>query len=97
MVCFALSTGLDLQSYVIIDGQQRITTIYLLLKALLDMSEKEYDKDSIIETLTNQKKHEDFEITEATKLKLKPVRSDNNQLLLLMENRRQQSHARKVM
>ena len=82
-----LSTGLDLQSYVIIDGQQRITTIYLLLKALLDMSEKEYDKDSIIETLTNQKKHEDFEITEATKLKLKPVRSDNKQLLLLMENR----------
>lgn len=82
-----LNTGLDLTSYVIIDGQQRLTTLYLLLKALLDMSDKEYDKDSIMETITNQKKHEDFEITEATKLKLKPVRSDNKQLLLLMDNK----------
>lgn len=82
-----LNTGLDLTSYVIIDGQQRLTTIYLLLKALLDMAEKEYDKDPIIEAITNQKKHEDFEITEATKLKLKPVKSDNKQLLLLMNNK----------
>lgn len=82
-----LNAGLDLTSYVIIDGQQRLTTIYLLLKALLDMAEKEYDKDSIIEAITNQKKHENFEITEATKLKLKPVRSDNKQLLLLMDNK----------
>lgn len=82
-----LSTGLNLQSYVIIDGQQRLTTIYLLLKALLDMAEKEYDKELIIETITNRKKHDTFEVTEATKLKLKPVRSDNKQLLLLMDNK----------
>ena len=82
-----LNTGLNLQSYVIIDGQQRLTTIYLLLKALLDMSEKEYDKELIIDTITNQKKQESFEVTEATKLKLKPVKSDNKQLLLLMDNK----------
>lgn len=82
-----LNTGLNLQSYVIIDGQQRLTTIYLLLKALLDMSEKEYDKELIMDTIINQKKQASFEVTEATKLKLKPVKSDNKQLLLLMDNK----------
>ncbi len=87
-VVFApLNIGLDLQTYVIIDGQQRLTTIYLLLKALLDTAESDYDKDFIIEAITNTKKQDAFTVTEATKLKLKPVRSDNKQLLLLMDNK----------
>ena len=81
-----LEIGLDLQSFVIIDGQQRLTTIYLLIKALLDSAEG-YDKDFFTETIMNVRKQDPFDLTESTKLKLKPVKSDNNQLLLLMDNR----------
>ena len=82
-----LNMGLNIQSYVIIDGQQRLTTIYLLLKALLDMAEKDKDKDAILDTILNRDKFDEFGITDATKLKLKPVKSDNNQLMLIMDDR----------
>ena len=82
-----LNMGLNIQSYVIIDGQQRLTTIYLLLKALLDAAEKEKDKAAILDTIMNRDKFDEFGITDATKLKLKPVKSDNNQLMLIMDDK----------
>ena len=56
-----------IDTYVIIDGQQRLTTIYLLIKALIDCAE--------------------YDIDNSSKLKLKPIKSDNQQLMLLMEDK----------
>lgn len=40
--------------HIIIDGQQRMTTIYILLKALLDLSDTESKKEKMIEALFNK-------------------------------------------
>lgn len=37
----------NINYYVIIDGQQRITTVYLILKALMDMAQDERERDTI--------------------------------------------------
>jgi len=74
--------------YIIIDGQQRLTTIYLLLKALLDLADSESTKEVIADTLFNKDKFDPLGIDKASKLKLKPIKSDDNQLKLLMENKK---------
>lgn len=73
--------------YIIIDGQQRLTTIYLLLKALLDCAESESEKEVLQETLFNKDKFDTYDVDISSKLKLKPIKSDNSQLLLLMNNK----------
>ena len=77
----------NIHYYIIIDGQQRLTTIYLLLKALIDLAENDATKEAITETLFNKDKFDKFAIDKASKLKLKPIKSDDNQLRLLMENK----------
>lgn len=71
--------------YVIVDGQQRLTTIFLLIKALADESLDEASKSSLLECLANTDKFNRYGFDEASKLKLKPIKSDNRQLMLLME------------
>lgn len=73
--------------YVIVDGQQRITTIFLLLKALYDCSESELDKEKINNWLYNIDKYDELNLSDETKLKLKPIKSDNIQLNLLIKNK----------
>ncbi|BDC93511.1 DUF262 domain-containing HNH endonuclease family protein [Treponema bryantii] len=73
--------------YVLIDGQQRITTVYLLLKAMRDLAETAGTKELIDEALYNVDKFDTYDVTQQSKLKLKPVESDNNQLYLLMEEK----------
>ena len=73
--------------YVIVDGQQRFTTLYLLMKALIDCAETEKDREAIESTVFNHDKFDKLAINQASKLKLKPIKSDNNQLLLLMDNK----------
>lgn len=78
--------GLDrstLNEVLIIDGQQRLTTMYILLKALYDAAkgisvriEKEIE-----EVMFNRNCDEKY------KLKLKPEKSDNEQLLLLIKDK----------
>lgn len=77
-----------LHNYVIIDGQQRLTTLYLLLKAMYDTcSDKDgYAKEEISDILFNKDKYNDLNLTSQTKLKLKPIKTDNQQLLLLMND-----------
>ncbi|MBO7431240.1 MAG: DUF262 domain-containing protein [Spirochaetia bacterium] len=77
----------NISYYVLIDGQQRITTVYLLLKAMRDLSETSSTKEQIDETLYNIDKFDTYDVTQQSKLKLKPVESDNNQLYLLMEEK----------
>jgi uncharacterized protein with ParB-like and HNH nuclease domain len=73
--------------YVIIDGQQRLTTIYLIIKALKDLAKTNAEKEQMEEVLINTDKYDKYAIDLASKLKLKPIKSDNQQLSLLMENK----------
>ena len=83
-----LSEHGGIHQYIVIDGQQRLTTIYLLLKAMMDCSYKESEKELIQEALYNVDKFDKYKIDTASKLKLKPIKSDNNQLLLLKDNKK---------
>lgn len=78
-----ISGGSGLNEVLLIDGQQRITTIYILLKAL-------YDESKNISILTEREIEEvmfNRHCDEKYKIKLKPVKSDNEQLILLIENK----------
>lgn len=77
----------NIHYYVIVDGQQRLTTIYLLLKALIDCAETTGQKESISETVFNRDKFDTYDVDTASKLKLKPIKSDNHQLYLLMDDK----------
>jgi len=81
-----LKTENKIDYYVIIDGQQRLTTIYILLKALIDVAETESEKDTLLSLMFNQDKFKKYDIDDSSKLKLKPIKSDNQQLMLLMED-----------
>lgn len=75
--------GSNLNEALIIDGQQRITTVYILLKALYDAA-KEVSvriETEIKEVMFNRNCDEKY------KIKLKPVKSDNEQLLLLIKDK----------
>ena len=76
----------NIHFYIIIDGQQRMTTIYILLKALYDMAQTDREKESIKEILFNNDKFDEYGVEKANKLKLKPINSDDNQLILLMDD-----------
>ena len=64
-----------------------MTTIYILVKALIDMAESEADKDALLNTVFNVDKFNKYNIDESSKMKLKPVKNDNDQLMLLMSNK----------
>lgn len=72
--------------YVIVDGQQRLTTIYLLIKALIDCAKTERERGLLEECAFNHDKWDEYKIDQSSKLKLKPIKSDNHQLYSLMEN-----------
>lgn len=74
-----LKTENKIDYYVIIDGQQRLTTIYLLLKALIDVSETEAEKDALLSVMFNQDKFKKYNIDDSSKLKLKPITSKSTQ------------------
>ena len=78
-----INGGSGLNEVLIIDGQQRITTMYILLKALYDASKgvSVRIESEIEEVMFNR--HCD----EIYKVKLKPVKSDNVQLLLLIKDK----------
>lgn len=75
--------GSNLNEALIIDGQQRLTTVYILLKALYDAAKGVSIRieAEIEEVMFNRNCDEKY------KLKLKPVKSDNEQLLLLIKDK----------
>jgi len=82
-----LNTKNHIDSFIIIDGQQRFTTLYILLKALADSATDDADTESLEKYLFNEDRFNRYGIDEKSKLKLKPVKTDNDQLQLLMSGK----------
>lgn len=80
----AKSGGFALQKYIIIDGQQRLTTLMLILKALSVVAKSV--GDDCYHEIEEQYLHNKY-CDEEFKVKLKPIKSDNNQFLLLLEDK----------
>lgn len=80
----AKSGGFALREYIIIDGQQRLTTLMLILKALSVVAESV--GDDCYHEIEEQYLHNKY-CDEEFKVKLKPIKSDNNQFLLLLEDK----------
>ncbi|RHB42004.1 DUF262 domain-containing protein [Enterocloster aldenensis] len=77
--------GFSLQEYTIIDGQQRLTTMMILLKALADAAE---GVDNICKSEINDSYiHNKYCEIEEFKVKLKPIKSDNDQFVALLKNK----------
>lgn len=78
----------SIKPFIVIDGQQRLTTIYLLLTALLEFEEnmdrQEVLKDSVFNNFRGEDPKEPHEIY---KLKLKANTNDNIQLKNLMNHK----------
>lgn len=85
-----LGSKKHIDSYIIIDGQQRFTTLYILIKALADSADDDRDKETLQRYLYNEDKFGRYGLDEKSKLKLKPVKTDNDQLLLLMSGKIEQ-------
>ena len=79
----AKSGGFSLQEYIIIDGQQRLTTMMLLLKALADVAKN--SGDDCYHEIEEQYLHNKY-CDEEYKVKLKPIKSDNDQFLKLLND-----------
>lgn len=83
IVYMPIGGGFSLKEYTIIDGQQRLTTMMILLKALSDLAKEKNDEcyEEIQEIyLHNRHCEEQF------KVKLKPIKSDNDQFLALLKD-----------
>ena len=78
-----INGGSGLNEVLIIDGQQRITTMYILLKALYDASKDVSVRieNEVEEVMFNR------HCEEKNKVKLKPVKTDNEQLMLLIKDK----------
>mgnify|MGYP003583875300 CR=1 FL=1 len=81
-VVYVLSKSeMSFNEYILIDGQQRITSIMLLLKVLHEKITKKDDKDEIWEEyLTNKRAPE-----ENLRIRLKPIKSDGTSYKKLLE------------
>lgn len=79
-----LASSNHIDSYIIIDGQQRFTTLYILIKALADSASDEADRAALEQYLYNEDRFNRYGLDEKSKLKLKPVKTDDDQLQLLM-------------
>ena len=72
---------------IVIDGQQRLTTIYILIKALVDTAASDAEKAVPIAALFNTDQFNQFNLDDTTKVKLKPAKDNNDQLLNLLYNK----------
>lgn len=72
---------------IVIDGQQRLTTIYILMKALVDMALSDTEKAMPTAALFNIDQFNQFNLDDTTKVKLKPAKDNNDQLLNLLYNK----------
>ena len=76
---------------IVIDGQQRLTTIYILLKALSDMAQNDSEKMLPQGAIFNTDQYNQFQLDETSKMKLKPAKDNNDQLLNLIYDKHDKS------
>ena len=85
----------SVSQYIIIDGQQRLTTMMILLNALADVA-KENGETEAETKINNQYLHNMYCTNADVKVKLKPIKSDNEQFLALLNKQydmmNQESH-----
>ena len=74
----------ELKEYIVIDGQQRLTTMMLILKALVDIA-KEND-DRCYEEIQASYLQNSY-CDEKNKIKLKPIKGDNDQFVALLNDK----------
>lgn len=70
--------------YIIIDGQQRLTTMMILLNALADVAEANDDAE-VAKKINDQYLHNVYCTNMDLKVKLKPIKSDNDQFTALLK------------
>ena len=88
---FGENTNANYNEFIIIDGQQRLTSIMLLLKAIMDSTESQELKDEILEDyLTNKRGPERYRI------KLKPMKSDSDAYRQLLDNSYDEDNPSKI-
>ena len=73
-----------INNHIIIDGQQRLTTIYILIKALADMALNEAERMIPESALFNTDQFNQLHLDNTTKVKLKPAKDNNDQLMNLL-------------
>ena len=79
---------LGMQEYLIIDGQQRLTTVSLMLLALHNLMVEgkiEVERKALSEKIKNEFLIDKYE-EEATRIKLKPVKDDAKAFMALIED-----------
>ncbi len=84
IVYIADSYNSSLDEALIIDGQQRFTTMYILLKAMYDIAKMKQSvriEEEIKDVMFNRNCDEKY------KIKLKPIKSDDEQLTLLIKDK----------
>lgn len=86
----SLGQNKAIQNNIIIDGQQRLTTIYILIKALVDAAVSDYEKLIPQAALFNTDQFNQYNLDETTKVKLKPAKDNNDQLLALLYDKHEQ-------
>ncbi len=84
IVYMAAQNSFSLREYIIIDGQQRLTTMMLILKALSVVAES-YG-DSCYREIEEEYLHNKY-CDEEFKVKLKPIKSDNSEFTLLLSGK----------
>ena len=77
------SNDFVLHDYIVIDGQQRLTTTMILLKALYDLAEKQ-EENSIMDDINDYLKNRNC--PEEYKIKLKPIKTDDEQFSILLND-----------
>jgi uncharacterized protein with ParB-like and HNH nuclease domain len=85
-----LAPIMGINNSIVIDGQQRLTTIYILIKALVDTAASDAEKIMPMAALFNTNQFHQYNLSDTTKMKLKPAKDNNNQLLALLYNKHDQ-------
>ncbi len=85
-----LAPVMGINNSIIIDGQQRLTTIYILIKALADLAQNDGERQMTEQAIFNRDQFGQIQLDATSKVKLKAARNNNDQLLNLIYDKHDQ-------